>query len=100
MPESSQSGSVATPPPWLVCDCAATPPTMPTCRTEHLPSCPLWLIDLLHKRLTTLDAERVKAPEPPTFGGRTMPNVERVMFAAASLEVQALLARLLGAHDE
>lgn len=24
-----------------VCDCAGTPPTMPTCRSEHLPSCPV-----------------------------------------------------------
>jgi hypothetical protein len=25
----------------VVCDCASTPPTMPTCRGEHLPTCPV-----------------------------------------------------------
>lgn len=25
----------------ITCDCASVPPTMPTCRSEHLPSCPI-----------------------------------------------------------
>lgn len=25
----------------IECDCACTPPTMPTCRSEHLPTCPV-----------------------------------------------------------
>jgi hypothetical protein len=28
--------------PESTCNCADTPPTMPTCRSEHLPSCPMY----------------------------------------------------------
>jgi hypothetical protein len=37
------------------CNCADIPPTMPTCRTEHLVDCPVAVVAALH------DTERMRA---------------------------------------
>lgn len=29
----------------ITCNCAGIAPTMPTCRTEHLESCPVWYVE-------------------------------------------------------
>jgi len=45
----------------LKCNCSAIPPTMPTCRTEHLADCPRRMWDRLHSEQGRADFEEARA---------------------------------------
>ena len=42
------------------CNCANTPPTMPTCRSEHLPTCPAYV----HSVVAQIEREAASRPGP------------------------------------
>jgi hypothetical protein len=86
--------------PWLKCNCAGTPPTMPTCRGEHLQSCPVAFYDYVLLMERQAEAARQKQTPPPTHHGRQLPDVGRAIHGAELMTLRVIRALLEGRHIE
>lgn len=83
-----------------VCNCADTPPTMPTCRGEHLPSCPMFLYSYVLKMQARNEDQRRRSvcPPPVTIHGRQFPDVEAAVLGAEAVTLAHIRAVIEANH--
>lgn len=78
------------------CTCASTPPTMPTFRDTHLPSCPMVLRDRLVQMIRWSEEAATHLPKPLVWHGKELPDVGRAVLAAEQMTLRAVVALLDG----
>jgi len=77
--------------PILLCNCAEVPPTMPTCRDKHLPSCPASVLDFLCKQATEADewAAQVQVQERRSLHDHAAPMRSWIQGYAYAMSLAA-----------
>lgn len=65
---------------WRACNCATTPPTIPTARANHLPTCPQWFRDYIVQAIK--DCEHLRDTE----------QIAREIASAAAIQARNVLA--------